>query len=54
MDVLLVAQLCAGLVAVLLHAWPGVVPQNQPWLLFALPVWLALAWSTRPARARLA
>jgi hypothetical protein len=28
------------------------VQQNQPWLLFALPVWLALAWSTRPARAR--
>lgn len=49
-DILLVAQLVAGLVAVLLHGWPGVVQQNQPWLLFALPVWLALAWTLRLGR----
>jgi hypothetical protein len=23
------------------------VQQNQPWLLFALPCWLVLAWSLR-------
>jgi hypothetical protein len=45
------AQLCAGLVAVLLHALPGLVQQNQPWLLFALPVWLALAFTLRHMRA---
>jgi len=41
------AQLLAMLVAVGLHLLPGVVQQNQPWLLFALPCWLALAWSLR-------
>ena len=40
-------QLVAALVAVLLHLLPGTVQQNQPWLLFALPCWLALAWSLR-------
>ncbi len=40
-------QLLAALVAVLLHLLPGTVQQNQPWLLFALPCWLALAWSLR-------
>ena len=43
----LVLQLAAALVAVLLHLLPGTVQQNQPWILFALPVWLALAWSLR-------
>jgi thiamine transporter ThiT len=43
----LMAQLAALLVALLLHLLPGVVQQNQPWILFALPCWLALAWSLR-------
>ena len=47
MDGLLIAQLIAGLIAIALHLLPGTVQQNQPWLLFALPVWLALAWSLR-------
>ena len=53
-------QLAAVLIAVLLHLLPGTVQQNQPWLLFALPCWLALAWvvrhglpaATTPALAR--
>ena len=43
----IVLQLLAILVAVLLHLLPGTVQQNQPWLLFALPVWIALAWTLR-------
>jgi hypothetical protein len=46
-DAVIVLQLIMVLVAVLLHLLPGVVQQNQPWLLFALPCWLALAWSLR-------
>lgn len=46
-DGVIAIQLVALLVAVGLHLLPGVVQQNQPWLLFALPVWLALAWSLR-------
>ena len=46
-DALIALQLLAGLVAVGLHLLPGVVQQNQPWLLFALPCWLALAWCLR-------
>jgi hypothetical protein len=46
-NTVLVLQLAAVLVAALLHLLPGTVQQNQPWLLFALPVWLALAWSLR-------
>ena len=38
-------QLLAALVAVLLHVLPFPAQQNQPWLLFAIPVWCALAWS---------
>jgi hypothetical protein len=49
-DGVIVLQLAAVLVAVLLHLLPGVVQQNQPWLLFALPCWLALAWSLRRRR----
>src|SRR5690348_9745479 len=45
----LVLQLAAALVAVLLHLLPGTVQQNQPWILFSLPVWAALAWSLRRA-----
>jgi len=47
MDKIIVLQLLALIVALLLHLLPGVVQQNQPWLLFALPCWLALSWSLR-------
>jgi hypothetical protein len=50
MDGVIALQLLAIVVAVLLHLLPGTVQQNQPWLLFALPVWLALAWSLRRNR----
>lgn len=40
-------QLIALLIAILLHLMPGVVQQNQPWILFALPCWLALACTLR-------
>ncbi|GLQ93212.1 DUF4105 domain-containing protein [Dyella acidisoli] len=43
----LLLQLIALLLAMLMHLLPGVVQQNQPWILFALPCWLALAWSLR-------
>jgi hypothetical protein len=43
----LLAQLLAALLALLIHLLPGAVQQNQPWILFALPCWLALAWSVR-------
>jgi hypothetical protein len=46
-DGVIVLQLVMVLAAVLLHLLPGVVQQNQPWLLFALPCWLAWAWSLR-------
>jgi hypothetical protein len=46
-NVLIVLQLLAVLAAWLLHLLPGVVQQNQPWLLFAMPCWLALAWCLR-------
>jgi hypothetical protein len=46
-DGTLLLQLLALLAAIALHLLPGVVQQNQPWILFALPVWLALAWSLR-------
>jgi hypothetical protein len=49
-DGVIVLQLVMLLLAVLLHLLPGVVQQNQPWLLFALPCWLALAWSLRHRR----
>ena len=44
---IVILQLIAPLVALLLHWTPGVVQQNQPWILFALPIWLALAWTLR-------
>jgi hypothetical protein len=50
-NTLIVLQLLALLVAWLLHLLPGVVQQNQPWLLFAMPCWLALAWSLRRSDA---
>jgi hypothetical protein len=46
-DGVIVLQLVLVLIAVLLHLLPGVVQQNQPWLLFGLPCWLALTWSLR-------
>ena len=46
-DMLIALQLLAVLIAWLLHLLPGVVQQNQPWLLFAMPCWLALAWCYR-------
>jgi hypothetical protein len=49
-DGVIAIQLLACMVAVLLHLLPGTVQQNQPWLLFALPIWLALAWSLRRPR----
>ncbi|CAM0999531.1 DUF4105 domain-containing protein [Rhodanobacter sp. Root179] len=49
-DGVIAIQLLACMVAVLLHLLPGTVQQNQPWLLFALPAWLALAWSLRHRR----
>ena len=50
-NTVLILQLLATLTAVLLHLLPGTVQQNQPWILFALPVWLALAWSLRQPAA---
>ncbi|MEO8779814.1 MAG: DUF4105 domain-containing protein [Rhodanobacter sp.] len=49
-DAVIAVQLLALLTATALHLLPGIVQQNQPWLLFALPCWLALAWSLRRHR----
>jgi hypothetical protein len=49
-DALIVIQLLAGLAGLALHLLPGVAQQNQPWLLLALPAWLALAWCLRGSR----
>ena len=46
-DGVIALQLLAALIAILLHLLPGTVQQNQPWLLFALPCWLTLAWGLR-------
>ena len=46
-DGLILLQLLAVMIALSLHLLPGVMQQNQPWLLFALPCWLALAWTLR-------
>lgn len=43
---LLRLQLAAAAIAVLLHCFsPGFPQQNQPWLLFSIPIWSALAWN---------
>jgi hypothetical protein len=42
---LLGAQLAAAAIAVLLHFFSGSPQQNQPWLLFSIPIWSALAWT---------
>lgn len=44
------AQLAAAAIALALHLRPGVVQQNQPWLWFAIPVWLTVAWALRAGR----
>lgn len=49
-DGVIAVQLLAVVIAAALHLLPGTVQQNQPWLLFALPCWLALAWSLRRNR----
>ncbi len=49
-DAVIALQLLAVVTAAALHLLPGTVQQNQPWLLFALPCWLALAWSLRRNR----
>src|SRR5271166_634167 len=41
---LLAVQLAAAGVAVLVHFFSSSPQQNQPWLLFAVPIWAALAW----------
>ena len=46
-EALWLLQLLAILIALSLHLMSGVVQQNQPWLLFAMPCWLAIAWSLR-------
>jgi len=43
----LLLQLIALLLAMLVHLSPGVVQQNQPWILFTMPCWLALEWTLR-------
>ncbi|MGO4703370.1 lipoprotein N-acyltransferase Lnb domain-containing protein [Dyella sp. 2RAB6] len=52
-DRVILLQLIALAVALGLHVWPGTVQQNQPWLLFAIPCWLALSWSLRRGLRRL-
>lgn len=48
-------QIGAGLIGLLLHVLPGIAQQNLPWLLFAIPVWLAIAvglWRTPFSQSR--
>jgi len=52
-DAVILLQLIALVVALALHLLPGTVQQNQPWLLFAMPSWLALSWSLRRGLRRL-
>jgi hypothetical protein len=40
---LIAIQLGTALLGILLHFLPGTGQQNLPWLLFAIPVWLAIA-----------
>jgi hypothetical protein len=40
-------QVGAGLIGLLVHLLPGIPQQNLPWLLFAIPVWLAIAVGLR-------
>ena len=52
-DRIILLQLIALIAATALHALPGNVQQNQPWLLFAIPGWLALSWSLRRGLRRI-
>ena len=52
-DRILLLQLIALITAIALHLLPGTAQQNQPWLLFAIPCWLALSWSLRRGLRRL-
>jgi hypothetical protein len=52
-DRILLLQLLAIATALTLHLLPGTVQQNQPWLLFAIPCWLALSWSLRRGLRRI-
>ncbi|MGB6450913.1 MAG: DUF4105 domain-containing protein [Steroidobacteraceae bacterium] len=49
---LVALQLGAAVLAVLLHVLPGTAQQNLPWLLFAIPVWLAVADGLRAREAK--
>ena len=46
MRCLVAVQVGAGLLGLLLHVLPGTPQQNLPWLLFAIPVWLAIGAAT--------
>lgn len=52
-DRVLLLQLIAIAAALVLHLLPGTAQQNQPWLLFAIPCWLALSWSLRRGLRRI-
>jgi hypothetical protein len=41
--ILVAVQVGAALLGLLVHFLPGMAQQNLPWLLFAIPVWLAIA-----------
>lgn len=41
-------QVGGALTGLMLHALPGFTQQNRPWLLFATPIWLAVALLLRP------
>jgi hypothetical protein len=43
---LIAFQIAAASIGLILHFLSGVVQQNLPWLLFAIPVWLAIAVGT--------
>jgi hypothetical protein len=45
-------QLGAAFLGLLLHVLPGGTQQNLPWLLFAIPAWLAVALGLWPRRQR--
>ncbi|HEY4341477.1 MAG TPA: DUF4105 domain-containing protein [Steroidobacteraceae bacterium] len=53
--VLIAIQVCAALIGLLLHFLLPAAQQNLPWLLFAIPVWLAAAagfWQERSPTIR--
>jgi Domain of unknown function (DUF4105) len=48
-NTILTVQMIAVFIAPVLHLLPYAVQQNQPWILFAMPWWLALACTLRKA-----